>query len=89
MAPVNLRWGKAEKFDLILSDVRMADGTGLDIVDFAKLHDDQPPVILVTGFSDVSEENAIERGAVKVFDKPLIRKNIISQVYETLEIEPT
>lgn len=79
---------KEEKFDLVVSDVRMPKGTGLDIVDFAKSQgESQPPVVLVTGFSDVSNEEASHRGATHVFEKPLVRKEFISKVNEILGCE--
>jgi len=43
--------------DLVLTDLRLPDGTGLDLLDKVNLRNDPPAVVLVTGQGD--QENAV------------------------------
>ncbi len=59
-------------FDFVVSDVRMPGGDGVELLDnLQKLKVPRPPLIFVTGFADISEQDAIEKGALKVFAKPI------------------
>ncbi len=65
-------FGDESGFDLIISDIRMPDITGLDFL--AGMQDDEyiPPVILITAFGDMRTHAEAERlGAMALFDKPL------------------
>ena len=60
-----------QEFDLLITDLRLPDASGLDIVERAKTLNPETPVILMTSFSSV--ENAIEalrRGASDYIIKP-------------------
>ena len=57
--------------DLILSDMNMPDGGGLDIVNFLKSESKNIPVVLISGFCSVTEEQAKEQGAYCLMDKPI------------------
>ncbi len=60
-----------EQFDLVVTDLKLPDGSGLDIVATVKAHEAELPVILMTSFSSV--ESAIEAlriGAVDYIIKP-------------------
>ncbi|MBY0518214.1 MAG: response regulator [Bacteriovoracaceae bacterium] len=58
------------KFDLVISDIRMPGDSGVDLLDTLRLRGDNLPVILMTGFADISEHEAIKRGAGAVVSKP-------------------
>jgi len=65
-------FGDESGFDLIISDIRLPDITGLDFL--AGMQDDEymPPVILITAFGDARTHAEAERlGALALFDKPL------------------
>lgn len=71
--------------DLILTDVRMPDGTGVELLDRVKARDPEVPVvILITGFADLSVEDAYAKGADAVFSKPFDRKVLIAAVVRAL-----
>ena len=53
-------------FDLILSDIRLPDMSGLQLLDHIKGHSHPAPVILMTGFGSV--ENAVEAMKMGAFD---------------------
>jgi EAL domain-containing protein (putative c-di-GMP-specific phosphodiesterase class I)/FixJ family two-component response regulator len=62
-------------FDVILSDVYMPDGTGLDLLRAVRMVDLDIPVILMTGTPDVdSATAAVEYGAFRYLTKPLDRE---------------
>jgi CheY-like chemotaxis protein len=60
-----------QKIDLIVSDIRMPGGTGIDLLNYTKnVNVDSPPVILITGFADISLEDAYNLGAEALISKP-------------------
>ncbi len=66
--------------DLIVSDIRMPGGTGIDLLDnLKKKNVSQPPVILITGFADISVEDAFDKGAEALMSKPFKLDDLIEQ----------
>jgi len=66
---------------LIISDVRLANGSGFELLD--KIQTRTPPrpsLIFLTGYSDISEENAIKRGAKANFSKPVDRTELLQTI---------
>lgn len=68
----------AHPVDLVLSDVRMPVIDGIELVervvgDFRP----GPPVILMSGYHDLSEAEALDRGAVRVLTKPIEAKAVV------------
>ena len=58
-------------FALVIVDVRLPDGSGLEIVRAARRRPDRPPVIVVTGYpSPESRRDAQEAGATAYLAKP-------------------
>jgi len=71
---------------LVISDVRMADGSGTYLLEEINKNLLKIPVIFVTGFCDVPEEELLELGAKAVLSKPINNKilfNIIEQELKT------
>ena len=61
--------------DIVISDVRMPNGDGIDLIKKIRFKDpDKPIVLLATGFSDLSEPEAIKLGAQALLNKPLDRR---------------
>ncbi|MEW6055482.1 MAG: response regulator [Bdellovibrionota bacterium] len=87
---------KNERVDAVVTDVRMPNGTGIELLDNIKtfnLH--TPVVIFITGFTDLALEDAYDKGASVVLSKPFDRKALIANVErvlmgltERLSIEP-
>src|SRR4051794_839445 len=63
---------ESQSFDLVISDVRMPNGSGVDLVRrIAALDPDKRiPVVLISGFSDISETDARKLGVVALIHKP-------------------
>lgn len=74
--------------DLVLSDVRMPDGDGLSLLErMEQLSGDPPGIMFITGFSDLSVEDFLEKGALHVFNKPVDRQEILVKVKEYFQID--
>ena len=69
----------SNQIDAVVSDVRMPNGTGVDLlVEIRKINLKIPVVFLITGYADISKEDAISKGASDLLDKPIDRKKMIS-----------
>ena len=65
-------------YDLIVSDIRMPGGTGIDLLDHVRSkHESKPPVILITGFADITTEDAYNKGAEALMNKPFKLDDLI------------
>jgi EAL domain-containing protein (putative c-di-GMP-specific phosphodiesterase class I)/ActR/RegA family two-component response regulator len=61
-----------ESFDVVISDVHMPDGSGLDLLRVVRRIDLDVPVILITGIADLhSAAAALAYGAFRYLAKPL------------------
>lgn len=70
-----------EKVDIVLSDIRMPNGDGLELLDRIKARDANLPVVMfITGFADLTVEDAYARGADAIFPKPFDRKALAAAV---------
>lgn len=64
--------------DLIISDIRMPGGTGIDLLEVVKARGPQKiPVILITGFADITTEDAFHKGAEALVNKPFKLDDLI------------
>lgn len=78
-----------ERFDLVISDVRMPKMSGLQLLDKTKSLSRQAPLfILVSGFSDISQAEAIGKGALGLFAKPYQFDEILSLITDSLAVGP-
>ena len=76
---------KANKIDLVLTDVRMPGGDGIELLDKIKaLNASLPVVMFITGFADISLEEAYDKGVDAVFAKPFDRKALLAAVLKAL-----
>src|SRR5215471_1686367 len=63
---------KAERFDLCLTDMRLPDGDGLDLVGWIQEHRASVPVAVITAHGNVeSAVRALKLGAFDFVSKPL------------------
>ena len=78
---------KTSEIDVVVCDVRMPNGDGLFLLDQLKKKATGQPVIFVTGYSDLSVEDALERGAEAIFDKPIDREALVEGVKGCLKAD--
>jgi len=65
-------WLAKEPFDLCLTDMRMPDGTGLDVVQHIQQRYPQTPVAMITAFGSMDTAiNALKAGAFDFLTKPV------------------
>jgi two-component system NtrC family response regulator len=77
---------RTEPFDLVLCDVRLPDGSGLDVLPDLKKSASHPEVIIITGFGDPDgAELAIKNGAWDYLQKPLSAKDLALTVERVLD----
>ncbi len=70
---------------LIIADLRLPDGDGLDVVRAARARLRPPPVIVVTGFASAqSRREALAAGATAYLTKPFSTSALTSLIRETL-----
>lgn len=72
---------EAEAFDVVVSDLRMPGGDGVVLARELKArHSEKPLVFLMTGFADLTAEEAYEIGVEGFFSKPFhletVRQNV-------------
>ncbi|MFH1985281.1 MAG: sigma-54 dependent transcriptional regulator [Pseudomonadota bacterium] len=73
-------------FDLVLLDVHLPDGSGLEALSKFKSSHSQPEIIIITGEGDPGgAELAIETGAWDYIEKPLSIREITLQVTRALQ----
>jgi CheY-like chemotaxis protein len=71
--------------DIILSDIRMPDGDGLSLLHKIKDRNPTKPVVfLMTGYADITDEDAYQLGADAILNKPFDRKQLMAMVREHL-----
>ena len=67
-----LRQSEHRQFHLVVSDLKLPDGDGLDILRWLKEHTPETPVVMITGFGTVaSAVEAMKLGAADYLGKPL------------------
>jgi CheY-like chemotaxis protein len=84
---VSLSSGSAnDRFDVVVSDVRMPGWTGLNVLLSMRHEANPPPVVLITAFGDERlHEQAMMAGAVAVLDKPFELDDLRALVSRLME----
>ncbi|HEX8991299.1 MAG TPA: hybrid sensor histidine kinase/response regulator [Anaerolineales bacterium] len=77
---------QAGQFDLILLDVMMPDGKGIDLIEPIRERDPEAVVVLITGYATVElAVDAIKRGAYDFISKPFSGQLLLMTVQQGLE----
>lgn len=72
--------------DLIISDMRMPGGSGVDLIHKVKNRDPALPMIMfITAFSDITTEEAFDLGATGILSKPFSRDSLVAQVFHCMD----
>lgn len=72
---------KSRNFDVVVSDIRMPGGDGVELLDRLRAHNlKMPALAFMTGYADITAEEAYHKGAIAMFGKPFNRKDLINTV---------
>lgn len=83
-----LEKSKAVDYDLIISDFRLPDYNGLDLLKKIKQSRSRAQVIIITGYSDIRMAvEVIKFGAIDYITKPLYPQELLNLIQETLAKE--
>jgi two-component system response regulator HydG len=78
------------KFDLIIADFRLPDGTGMELLQWSKSNYPQTQVILITHYSDIRIAiKAMKLGAFEYITKPINPDELLATVNESLSAKIT
>jgi DNA-binding response OmpR family regulator len=74
-----------ERPDLVISDLRLPDGSGLDVVRAARSMPEPPSVIVVTGYpSAETRQAALAAGATAFLAKPFAAAGLLAAIRSSL-----
>lgn len=66
------QWLAREHFDLCLTDMRLPDGTGLDIIEFVQKNHSHTPIAMITAYGCIeTATQALKAGAFDFITKPV------------------
>ena len=75
------------KLDIVLTDIKMPDGTGIDLLKaISKMQPDLPQVLMMTGFADVSDSELIGMGAKAIYKKPVSIEKLLDELRKALQL---
>ena len=70
-------------YDVIVSDVRMPNGSGIDLLKKLNTLPKRPAVFLVSGYSEISLEDARKLGAKDLLNKPVDYDSLCNAIYNS------
>ena len=85
LAALEEYYNNRDKYDIIITDFKMPELSGLELIRKIREKDDKIPIILCTGFSNDSIENEVDRLNVELETKPLVFKNMLKKIEKLLK----
>lgn len=77
---------KNDAFDLIITDLKLPDGNGLEVLEEAKKNDPDAQIIVITAFGTAETAvNAMKKGAYDYITKPFLVDHIRLTVQKAME----
>ena len=74
------------KFDVIITDLKMPIMDGMDVVDAIRKKDELIPIIIITAYGSVeSAEEAVNKGAFDYIAKPFRQEQLLISIRRALE----
>jgi len=74
------------KFDVIITDLKMPIMDGMDVVDAIRKKDEMIPIIIITAYGSVeSAEEAVNKGAFDYIAKPFRQEQLLISIRRALE----
>lgn len=78
--------GAAERADVLLVDVRLPDGSGIDLLRQLRERDFTAPAIMISGHATIADAvEATRAGAFDFLEKPLSRDKVLLSIKNALE----
>lgn len=76
---------KNNNYELIISDIRMPQGSGIDLIDFLKSKGQAlPAMIFLTGHTEVPEQELLDLGVLTILEKPIDFDRLLNCVKQSL-----
>jgi len=76
---------KKQKFDLIITDLKMPKVPGEEVVKYARQHDPHSKVIVISGFSSLyTVSQSVSSGACAFLSKPFSIRELMQTVTEAV-----
>ncbi len=73
-------------FSILITDLKLPDGSGLSILEFAKVNSPCTQVIMMTGYAEVSSAvEAIKKGALDYISKPFRPEELLMVMQQSRE----
>lgn len=81
---------KSETFDFLITDLKLPDDSGMDLLVYAQKHQPTIHVIMMTGYADVSTAvKAIKKGALDYISKPFRPEELLMIIDQAKEAKNT
>jgi DNA-binding NtrC family response regulator len=75
-----------DRFDLVVTDLKMPLVDGMDLIDIIKKIDAALPIIIITAYGTIeTAEEAIQKGAYDFITKPFRKETILITIKRALE----
>ncbi|QQR90889.1 MAG: response regulator [Myxococcales bacterium] len=75
---------QAQKLDLVITDIGLADGTGFDVMDTLRTHQPDASVVVITGHNSTEEIlMAMRRGAIDFLIKPFELNDLVTAIWRS------
>lgn len=76
------------KIELVISDIRMPGMNGIQMLEeIRRVNPVMPKVFFLTGFSDISADDCLKKGAQEVFSKPFDKHTLFDAIRRHLSIQ--
>ncbi len=72
-------------YDVIVSDVRMPNGSGIDLLNKLNTLPERPAVFLVSGYSEISLDDARRLGAKDLLNKPVDYDSLCNAIFSSYQ----
>jgi DNA-binding NtrC family response regulator len=77
---------KKDPYDLLITDLRMPDIDGIELIEMVKQVDDQLPFIIITAFGTIeSAVEAMRKGAFDYITKPFRQEQILLTIEKVMK----
>ena len=81
---------RTHAFSLVLTDMRMPDGSGLEIVDYITAHNLDIPIAVITAYGNAAQAvQALKNGAFDYLQKPITLAQLRTLVKSVITINNT